>query len=690
MNKPIYVLPFIFVYKVVSFIFNTIGLLIRYSSLGLFFTIITIISVIVNSITKILKLLIYGFVFISSYVYKALFRGFFVILFNLLKYVFHGFICISYILFKFIRYVIYGLVFPFILVYYLFASILGFIRVLFEKYSQNREKKRDRKERLLKQKEEEKKRLLKQKDEEKKQLIEAKKKKQIELMALKEKKLEEEARIRQEKLNKKKAAKEKDEYLNEKVKIEKKSFGERINSALERLIKLPENIIKRFKDRYRNLSVVKNAKNKLDISRQALLINFESEDAVKSDTKILYEYVAKNTDGQVIKGYFEAFSKVEVHSYLLSEGYEVYSIRSNKWITFFHGRSNINATKIKNKDLIFFITQLSTYIKAGIPLVEALKILTRQFRQRSYQRIFKTMIYDLTMGESFSSALDKQGVAFPRLFINMVKAAEMTGELPEVLDDMAEYYTEAEKTRKQMVTAMIYPSVVFIMSIAVITFIIMFVVPKFIDIYKNMNADQIPEFTKIVIRASEFLEKNIIWVFLIFAAVVLVLNYLYKNVKIIRTFMQWLFMHAPGFGKIIIYNEVTIFTKTFSSLLAHNVFITESMEVLNKITNNEIYKMIILDTITNLAHGDKISTSFQGHWAFPIPAYEMLVTGEKTGQLPEMMAKVADYYQELHKNAVTRLKTLIEPMLLVFLTFVVGTIILSVILPMFGALQMVK
>ena len=111
---------------------------------------------------------------------------------------------------------------------------------------------------------------------------------------------------------------------------------------------------------------------------------------------------------------------------------------------------------------------------------------------------------------------------------------------------------------------------------------------------------------------------------------------------------------------------------------------------LNKITNNEIYKMLILDTITNLAHGDKISLAFKDQWAFPIPAYEMIVTGEKTGQLAEMMQKVSEYYQDLHKNAVTRLKALVEPILIVFLTFVVGVILLAVIVPMFNMYQQIQ
>ena len=142
-------------------------------------------------------------------------------------------------------------------------------------------------------------------------------------------------------------------------------------------------------------------------------------------------------------------------------------------------------------------------------------------------------------------------------------------------------------------------------------------------------------------------------------------------------------MRIPVFGNIIIFNEVTLFAETLGTLLSHNVFITESMEIMNKITNNEIFKSIILDTIENIAKGDKISSSFN-HWAFPIPAYEMIVTGEKTGQLPEMMERVGMYYQELHRNEVARIKTFLEPILIIFLTVMVGVIVLAIVIPMFN------
>ena len=288
------------------------------------------------------------------------------------------------------------------------------------------------------------------------------------------------------------------------------------------------------------------------------------------------------------------------------------------------------------------------------------------------------------MGTSLSEAMNKQGVAFPKLLINMVKTAEMTGELPEVLDDMVEYYSEMEQTRKQMITALTYPSLVFVFAVAVITFMLIFVIPQFTDIYTSMDGVEIPKFTQIVISISSFLRSYTLLIFLIFIAMCIVFVLLYRYIRGFKTIIQWVLMHIPVIGDTIIYNEVTTFTKTFASLLSHSVFITDSMDILNRITNNEIYKAIIEETITNLSKGDRISAAFEGHWAFPLPAYEMLVTGENTGQLPEMMQKVSTYYQMLHKDSVTRLKTFIEPILTIFLTVMVGAIILAIIVPMFG------
>jgi type IV pilus assembly protein PilC len=334
-------------------------------------------------------------------------------------------------------------------------------------------------------------------------------------------------------------------------------------------------------------------------------------------------------------------------------------------------------------DLVFFLAQLSTYIKSGIPLVDSIKILEKQTKKSNTKAVYKSIIYDLTMGVSFSEALEKQGQAFPKLLVNMVKSSELAGNLSETLDDMGNYYESVSKTRKQMKSALAYPTVILIFAMSVVVFILTFVIPSFIQMYKDADAE-VPAITTFIINLSDFLISNSILLIFGVAALVTSLYFMYKNVKVFRMIVQWIAMHIPVFGKIIIYNEVAMFSKTFASLWNHNVFITSSMEILSKITENEIYKMLIFDAITNVARGESVSVSFKNHWAFPIVAYEMLVTGERTGQPGPMMDKVATYYQEEHENAVNQIKAFIEPVLIIFLAGIVGVILLSVVLPMFS------
>ena len=421
---------------------------------------------------------------------------------------------------------------------------------------------------------------------------------------------------------------------------------------------------------------------------QALIEEMKQEGKTERlrDKKLTWKYEAIMTDGKIVKGLFDAYTKSDVINFLSEEDLLVYKIDLLKYsIT-----SNAKVRKIKNKDLIFLITQLSTYLKSGIALADAMGILVKQMKNKNIKKVFRNVKYELMLGESLSSAMSHQKNAFPMILINMVNSAELTGELPEVLDDMAEYFTEIEETRRQMISALTYPTMVLAFTIGVIGFVMIYVVPKFVQIYNSMEDAKIPKFTQIVINVSHFLSDNLIYILLIIIIILSSIIYLYRKVKVARKWMQYVAMKMPVIGNIIIYNEVAIFSKTFASLLKHNVFITESMEILNKISNNEIYHDMILETITNLTRGDKISSAFQDHWAFPIPAYEMIVTGEKTGQLAEMMEKVSSYYQELHRNAVTRVKSLLEPIIIVLLTFGVGIILLAIVVPMFSMYETVQ
>lgn len=527
------------------------------------------------------------------------------------------------------------------------------------------------------------KQLVKTKEEKDKYAI--KKQKEFERL-VKKAKIEEEKRVK-EQLRLKIEREKKEEIRKKKEEIIKKKEEEKENKRLAREEALrkegkPATFYEKLKAFYKSLTVSKKELLELEAKKTVLDEQFKTDknDQSRFDKPLLFNYIAKNKNGEIEKGSIEALSRVDVHSFLLAEGYEVYDITAAKQSNFEF--LSLNHELKKNK-LIFYLSQLSAYLKSGISLASAVKILSEQAKKRKEKNIWKAVYYDLSMGDELSKALEKRKKVFPKLLINMIKTAEMTGNLPETLDDMVNYYTESETTRKQMKSAMTYPIIVTIFAIIVVTFILIWVVPQFVDIYNDLGSD-IPTITKIVINISDFLKNYLIYVLLGIIVLTLIYSFLYKNIKQFRKAMQEFFMHLPVIGNIIIYNEVTIFTKTFANLINHNVFITDSIDVLSKITDNEVYKKLIYDTAKNLTKGEAISKAFKDHWAFPNIAYQMLITGEKTGRLGPMMERVSAYYEEQHRNIITQMKALIEPVLIVTLAVIVGGILLAVIIPMYG------
>lgn len=492
-----------------------------------------------------------------------------------------------------------------------------------------------------------------------------------------EKRVKEQERIRLEN--------EKKEKIRLAKELERKKKEEEIEALQEKRAEElkakgePVTFSEKLKKLYKKLTY--NKKEELELAAKKSVLDEQFKDKEKQTSRfakpLLFEYTARNPEGEIEKSTIEALSRVDVHSFLEAEGYEVYDITAAK------ARPNLKTYRMKRSRLIFYLSQLSAYLKSGIALADAVKILDDQAKKVNEKKAWRAVYYDLSMGDVLSLAMEKRGDTFPRLLINMIKTAEMTGNLPETLDDMVEYYTESESTKKQMKSAMMYPMIVTIFAAVVVTFILMWVVPQFVDIYADLGSE-LPAITKFVIAISDFLKNYLIFILIAIIIFILIYLYLFKNVKSFRKSMQEFAMHLPVFGDIIIYNEVTIFAKTFANLINHNVFITDSMDVLSKITENEVYKKLIFDTAKNLTKGETISKAFKDHWAFPNIAYQMLITGEKTGRLGPMMERVSNYYQEQHRTIINQMKALIEPIMIVTLAVLVGGILLAVIIPMYS------
>ena len=433
----------------------------------------------------------------------------------------------------------------------------------------------------------------------------------------------------------------------------------------------------------------KNKKSKIDESMLVeIKIDPDGPDAVKSDKKQAYRYIARNKEGVLVKDYFSAYSKYDVYSYLVDQGMTVYNIETNSMINFFRKEAPVGSVKMKTKDLIFWLTQLSTYIKAGIPLADAVKILAQQDKRKKYKPIYDSLIYELTMGESFSDALGKQGAAFPQLLVNMIKSAEMIGKIEDTLDEMADYYQDIEDTKKAVISAITYPSIVLLFAITVITFMLVYIIPKFKDVFVSMGAE-IPAITQFALNLSAFLTNNYIYIISAIIIFIVVFIFSYKKIKSFKVLIQKINMRLPVIGKLIIAKEMSMFASTFATLTKNSVMLTDCMEILSKITSNEIYKDIMNRTMDNLIKGDKMSETFKDNWAIPDLAFYMILTGENTGELGNMLEKVGEYYLKEEKNLVGQIKTFIEPAMILFLAVAVGFIVISVLVPMFGMYQTV-
>lgn len=429
---------------------------------------------------------------------------------------------------------------------------------------------------------------------------------------------------------------------------------------------------------------INNMPNNQPIAKPTVQTEFNNTNTSNNQPVKLkrFKYKVKEADGKIIESFFDAENKVDVESFLLNKGYQIIEITEDKLSASLGLIGASTSKKMSSKDLNFFLTQLSTYVKSGIPLLDSMEILSRQSKKKNIAMLYRKIVFDLNRGLSFSDCLAKQGKVFPKMLINMLKTSEMTGDLTGVLDDMAAYYKRQDSNRKQIINAMTYPSVLMVFAVAVLTFVITYVVPSFTSMYESTGSS-LPGITVAIINISNFITGN--WYYILggIIAVVTLFTLIYKSSTGFKYATQSFLMHIPVVKNIIKYNQLVTFTSTFSTLIKHDVFITDSMDILSKITENEVYKKIINNAIENLSKGNGVSVAFKGHWAFPETAYEMLLTGEKTGKLGEMMEHVSTYYQEEQTNIIARLKSLIEPVMIVLLAVIVGVILLAVVVPMF-------
>jgi type IV pilus assembly protein PilC len=338
--------------------------------------------------------------------------------------------------------------------------------------------------------------------------------------------------------------------------------------------------------------------------------------------------------------------------------------------------------KVKPKVLTAFTRQLATLVDAGLPLLRGLRVLERQEKSPVLRRIINDLAISIEGGSTFSEGLAQHPKVFNRLFVNMVKAGELGGVLEVVLNRLAEFMEKAQKIKGKVKAAMFYPVAVMVVAVAILIVLMVFVVPKFKQIFNDMLEGQaLPGFTQIVLNISEFVAGNIL-VTLGGLVVLFILFKLTLRTKLGRKIFDRVQLSFPLLGPVISKVAIARFTRTLGTLVSSGVPILQALTIVKETSGNVIVSEAVAGIHESVKEGETITAPMEASKVFPPMVVSMVDVGEQTGALPEMLMKVADNYEDEVDNAVSAMTSLLEPIMIVFLAVVVGSIVIALFLPL--------
>jgi len=343
-------------------------------------------------------------------------------------------------------------------------------------------------------------------------------------------------------------------------------------------------------------------------------------------------------------------------------------------------------SRVKPKQLMGFTRQLATLVNAGLPLLRCMQVLKRQERNPALLHALDTIGESIQSGSTFADALTAHPRIFNRLYVNMVKAGELGGVLDVVLIRLAEFMEKAQKIKNKVISAMVYPIVVLIMAGLILTFLMVFVIPKFEDIFADLlDGQELPALTRAVMATSEgFGTKLPLIVGGIFG-----LFFLIKFLRKLdgpRYVLDSMKLKAPIFGALVSRTAIARFTRTFGTLLTSGVPVLQALNIVRDTAGNEVISSSVVKIHDAVKEGENIAPPLEACNVFPPIVVSMVEVGEETGDLPEMLMKIADNYDDEVDNAVAGLTSVIEPLLIVFLALIVGVIVIALFLPLISVI----
>jgi type IV pilus assembly protein PilC len=398
-----------------------------------------------------------------------------------------------------------------------------------------------------------------------------------------------------------------------------------------------------------------------------------------------FQYAGRDIKGKK-SGTIQAGSKREALQLLREEGIRV--IELNEVAETLLTRDISIGNPVKLQHLVMYLRQFATLLKAGVPVVDSTRILSEQTDSKALKKVLLDMVQELLEGNPLSSAASKHPKVFSSMFINMVKAGEAGGNLEETLERLAIHFEKQHHTRQKISSALAYPLTVGLVAIGVVIFLLVKVVPTFVGMFQGFGAD-LPAITLFVLNASEWMQSFWWLVILLILGFIAAIIFL-KNRKETSYFIDLFVLKIPIFGKMMQKAVLARMTRTMSSLFSSSVPILQAMTIVENVVENEVIARVLRESREFLEKGQSISEPMTNHWAFPPMVTQMIAIGEKTGALDEMLDKVADFYEKEVDSSTDRLKSLIEPIMILVLAGLVGTIVLSIMIPMFDIFNQVQ
>lgn len=389
-----------------------------------------------------------------------------------------------------------------------------------------------------------------------------------------------------------------------------------------------------------------------------------------------FKYSVKNINGETLKGTIDAPNNKEAQNMLHNKNLTIISLLEEK--TSIRGAGK---RSIKLDQLASFARQLATLVDSGIPLVQALGILTEQSENKYLGSIIFKIKQDIEQGVNFCDSLKKYPAIFSELFVNMAKAGEASGMLNNVLERLATYLEKTASFIRKVKSALVYPVLVVIIAISITAFLLIKVVPTFKGIFEMLGG-ALPVPTAILIFISDLLRKN----FIILAGILLLASFFiksYTKTKKGEYNFHKMMLKLPIFGTLFRNMAVAKFSRTFSTLVKSGVPILVSLEIVAKTSGNRIVEEAIEKSRLSIREGEPIAQPLSASNIFPPMVTRMISVGEQTGELEKMLGKIADFYEEQVDITLANLSNMIEPLVIVFLGVIIGGIVIALFLPIF-------